>query len=198
MITRPGSQVHWIRLVIAFAGMIGISVGFVALLSFTKDRIDINLLGFELLAYMSVFVASLVANATIIAPVPFAVAIMASAARDFNPLWVAFAAAVGGTLGELSGYYAGRFGRKIAIPDSIVGYKKVEQWINKYGIWAIMLLAFQPVIPFDIGGLIAGATRMPLIKFLPSLFVGKFPKYIILTYAALGIINFIPLPHWML
>jgi membrane protein YqaA with SNARE-associated domain len=197
MVTRPGSQVHWVRLVIAFAGLIGISFGFAALLSFAKSKLDINLFQFELLAYFSVFAATLLANMTIIAPVPFAVAIMATAARDFDPLLVALCAAAGGTLGELSGYYAGRLGRKIAIPESIIGYKKVEHWINKYGVWAVLVLAFQPVIPFDIGGLVAGVAQMPLIKFLPALFAGKFPKYILMTYIALGIINFLPLPSWL-
>jgi uncharacterized membrane protein YdjX (TVP38/TMEM64 family) len=193
--TRPGSQVHWTRLIITIAVFIGLSFGLAALLSFIKSRLDINLLEFELLAYGSVFIATMVANATIVAPVPFAIAIMLSAARDFNPIIVALCAATGGTIGELSGYYAGRLGRKIAIPESIVGYQKVERWVNKYGFWAITVLAFQPVIPFDIGGMVAGVAKMPLYKFMPALWIGKFPKYIILLYVGLGIFNF--LPSWI-
>lgn len=192
MVTRPGSQVHWIKLLIAFVGLIALSFGVAALLNFVKARLDINLFEFELLAYFSVFIASLLANATIVAPVPFAVAIMISAAQAFNPVIVALCAATGGTLGELSGYYAGRLGRKIAIPDSIIGYRRIEHWINKYGILAVTGLAFQPIIPFDIGGLIAGAAQMPLYKFIPALWIGKFPKYLLLTYAGLGLINFFP------
>ena len=197
LVTRPGSQVHWVRLVIAFAGLIALSFGVAALLSFAKSRLNINLFQFELLAYFSVFAACLLANMTIIAPVPFAIAIMATAAKDFHPVLVALFGSIGGSIGELSGYYAGRWGRKIAIPDSLIGYKKVEYWIQKYGVWAIPVLAFQPIIPFDIGGIIAGAAQMPVRKFLPALWAGKFPKYILLTYAALGIINFIPLPRWL-
>jgi membrane protein YqaA with SNARE-associated domain len=195
LVLKPGSQVHWLKLVIAIAGLILLSFAFSALLQFLKSRLNLNLYEFELLAYGSVFIAALLANMTIIAPVPFAVAIMATAAKDFNPILVALCAATGGSLGELSGYYAGRWGKKIAIPDSIVGYKKVEHWINKYGFWAITVLAFQPVIPFDVGGLVAGVTRMPLHKFLPALWIGKFPKYVLLTYAGLGLINF--LPSWL-
>jgi membrane protein YqaA with SNARE-associated domain len=197
LVMRPGSQVHWVKLLIAFAGLIVISFVFAVLLSFVKSRLEVNFFQFELLAYGSVFVASLLANMTIIAPVPFAVAIMATAAKDFNPLMVALSAAVGGSIGELSGYYAGRWGRKIAITDSIVAYDKVEHWIRKYGIWAIMVLAFQPIIPFDVGGIIAGAAKMPVALFLPALFAGKFPKYILLTYGAVGLINFIHLPSWL-
>ncbi len=197
MVTKPGSQVHWVKLVIAFIGLIAISFGFAALLSFAKSRLNINLYEFELLAYISVFVASLLANMTIIAPVPFAVAIMATAAKDFNPVLVALVAALGGSIGELSGYFAGRWGRKIVVSDSIVGTKKIEQWVRKFGPWAIVVLAFQPIIPFDVGGLVAGAARMPLLYFFPALFAGKFPKYILLTYAAVGFIHFIHLPSWL-
>lgn len=192
LVTRPGSQVHWVRLLIAFAGLLVISFAISAIISAVKSRLDIDFYEFALVAYLSVFVASLIANMTIIAPVPFAVAIMATAAREFNPVIIALCASTGGALGELSGYYAGRLGRKIAIPDSIIGYQRLESWINKHGFWAIFIISLQPVIPFDIGGMIAGAARMPLYKFLPALWAGKFPKYLLMTYAAVGLLGFFP------
>jgi uncharacterized membrane protein YdjX (TVP38/TMEM64 family) len=192
LVTRPGSQVHWVKLLIAFAGLIAVSFAFAAALQFLKVRLNLNLNQYEFIAYTSVFVSTLLANMTIIAPVPFAIAIMLSAARDFNPVLVALIGAVGGSVGEMSGYYAGRLGRRIAIPESLVAYQKVETWIHKYGFWAILVLAFQPVVPFDIGGLVAGAARMPVHTFLPAIFAGKFPKYVILVYAGLGLISFLP------
>jgi membrane protein YqaA with SNARE-associated domain len=199
MVTNPRSQVHWVKLLIALLGLIALSFGLAALMNLLKSRLNLNFFQFETIAYISVFVGSLVANMTIIAPVPFAVAIMVTAAQDFSPVLVALSAALGGTIGELSGYYAGYWGRKIAISDSIVGYTQIEGWINKYGPLAIFALAFQPVIPFDMGGMIAGAAKMPLYKFLPALFVGKFPKYLLLVYAGLGAMNFLPpwLQHWL-
>ena len=195
LVTDPGSQVHWVKLLIAFFGLVAISFGLAALMNVAKSRLNLDLFQFELLAYISVFVAALLANLTIIAPVPFAIAIMVSAAQNYNPVNVALCGAAGGTIGELSGYYAGNWGRKIAVSDSIVGYKLIEGWVNKYGPWAIMVIAFQPIIPFDMGGIIAGVAKMPLFKFLPALFVGKFPKYLLLIYAGLGAINF--LPYWL-
>jgi membrane protein YqaA with SNARE-associated domain len=199
MVTNPRSQVHWVKLLIALLGLIALSFGLAALMNLLKSRLNLNFFQFETIAYVSVFVGSLVANMTIIAPVPFAVAIMVTAAQDFSPVLVALFAAVGGTIGELSGYYAGYWGRKIAISDSIVGYNQIERWINKYGPLAIFALAFQPVIPFDMGGMIAGAAKMPVYKFLPALFAGKFPKYLLLVYAGLGAMNFLPpwLQHWL-
>ncbi len=155
-------------------------------------RLHIPLDELAWLAYLSIFGATLVCNFTIVAPVPVATAIMIVAATRWDPVMVALAASIGGTLGELSGYYAGYLGKKIAIDEHIVGYKKVAGWMNRYGIWAISFLAFQPFIPFDIGGLVAGGARMPLWKFLPALWAGKFPKYILLCYSGLGLVHLLP------
>jgi uncharacterized membrane protein YdjX (TVP38/TMEM64 family) len=189
---RKNNNVHWIKLAIAFLALVAISFAFSRLLVFIQDQWNINLYQYEWLAYLSVFLLSILANMTVLAPVPFAIAIMVGAAKEFNPVIIAFCGAAGGSIGELSGYFAGRLGKKIAIPDSIIGYKKIEGWIDKYGFWAITILAMQPIIPFDIGGLIAGLAKMPIHKFLPALFLGKFPKYLLLTYAGIGLINFLP------
>ena len=185
---RP-DRVHWLRLAIVFLVIVIGSFGLATIFQHLLARFDIALYDYAWLAYLIVFVSTLLANLTIIAPVPFATSIMLTAAAQWNPVLVALAAAAGGTLGELSGYYAGRLGKKLAIPESIVGYNRVEHWVKRYGMWAITFLAFQPIIPFDIGGLIAGTAKMPLRKFLPGLFLGKFPKYIILAYAGVDLIH---------
>jgi len=182
-------KVHWLRLIIVFLAFVIASFGLAYLFQHLLARFDLSLYEFAWLAYLVVFVATLLANLTIIAPVPFATSIMLSAAAEWNPVLVALAAAAGGTLGELSGYYAGYLGKKLAIPESIIGYSRVEHWVQRYGMWAITFLAFQPVIPFDLGGLIAGTARMPLRKFLLGLFLGKFPKYLILAYAGVDLIH---------
>jgi len=195
LFTRSGNNIQWAKLIICFFALIFISYFFVYLLQ-SINLSSFPLYDYALIAYLSVFVASLVANMTIIAPVPFAIVIIITAASKFNPWIIALCAATGGSIGEISGYYAGRLGKKIAIPDSIVGYHRIESWINKHGFWAIMLLALQPIIPFDIGGLVAGTAKMPLYKFLPALWLGKFPKYLLFSLAGMGAISF--LPDWLL
>lgn len=189
---KQGGQIHWWRLAIAVVGFIGLSFALAYLLQRLVARFNFSMYDLAYLAYTVVFAATLVANLTIIAPVPFAVAIMITAATKWNPALIALAASVGGTIGELSGYYAGYLGKKIAISENVVGYKRVERWVQRYGVWAILFLAFQPIIPFDIGGMVAGAARMPLHIFLPVLWAGKFPKYLLLTYVGAGFIHSIP------
>ncbi len=185
----------WIRnLKLAGILLVVIILSFVVAYYFNQLVKELNLpvYKYSWLAYMVVFVVTLVANMTVLAPVPIAVLVMTVVAKQWNPALAALAAAAGGTLGELSGYYAGYAGRKIAITSDFIGFNRVEEWINHYGAWAIVFLAFQPLVPFDVGGLIAGAAKMPIRKFLPALFAGKLPKYLLLAYAAVGLIQFLP------
>ena len=186
------NQANWLRLTTLLIGLVALSFGLAYLLQDLGMRFQLPLHELAWLAYLSIFVTTLVCNFTIIAPVPVATAIMIAAATNWTPVMVALAASIGGTLGELSGYYAGYLGKRIAIAEHIGGYNRVTNWMNRYGLWAIFFLALQPILPFDIGGLVAGASRMPLYKFLPALWAGKFLKYIIFCYFGIGLIRFLP------
>jgi membrane protein YqaA with SNARE-associated domain len=183
-------SVSWQRLVIIVVSAVVISVGLAYLFQTFLAQVQPVLNRFAWLAYAGVFVVQLLSNLTIIAPVPIALAITVSIATQWNPLLVALFASLGGTLGELSGYFAGYIAEKAAINESAAGFNRIRGWMNRYGPWTIAFLAFQPVLPFDIGGIIAGAARMPLWKFLPALWLGKFPKYLLLTYFGVGVIHF--------
>jgi len=189
---KKGNQIYWLRLVASLLILIAFSFGLAYLTLRLGTRFHLPLDEFAPLAYLGVLATTLVCNLTVIVPVPIATSIMIAAATSWNPVMVALVASIGGTLGELSGYYAGYLGKRIAISEQVAAYNKVADWMNRYGIWAISFLAFQPVIPFDIAGLVAGAAKMPMYKFLPALWAGKFPKYIILCYSGIGLIHFLP------
>jgi len=125
-------------------------------------------------------------------PIPFGISILIAAAGMWNPVLVAFVGSLGSCIGESSSYYIGRIGKKIAIGDDVVGYKMVKRWVDKYGMWAIAFLSFQPIIPFELGGLVAGAMKMPFKKFFPALCIGKFPKYLILIFLGQAILHIVP------
>jgi membrane protein YqaA with SNARE-associated domain len=115
---------------------------------------------------------------------------MVVAAAHWNPVLVALFGSLGASLGEFSSYFFGYLGKRISINENMTGYRLVQTWIRKYGIWAIALLSFQPVLPFEIGGFIAGLARMPIHLFLPAIWIGKFPKYLILIYLGSTIVHF--------
>ena len=186
----PAQRIHWLRLALIGLAVAAISVVFSVVLIHVI-RAHFTLPKNPFVGYLSVFAIVLVLNLSFI-PIPFVITIMIAAAAAWNPLLVALVGSLGSCFGEMSGYYAGVLGNKIAIPDDLNGYRLMKRWIDKYGFWAIAFISFQPLLPIEVAGIISGAARMPVRKFLPALILGKVPKYIILVYAGLGIIHFIP------
>ncbi|MDD5703864.1 MAG: VTT domain-containing protein [Dehalococcoidales bacterium] len=117
---------------------------------------------------------------------------MIVAATRWNPWLVAFSASLGGALGELSGYYAGYIGKRIASIQDMKGYNMISDWMNRNGIWTIFIFAVQPVLPFDIAGIISGVARVPLYKFLPALWGGKFIKNVLICFFSTGLLGLLP------
>ena len=77
--------------------------------------------------YWGAFLASLIGNATIILPMPGMLLIFALGAV-FNPVMVGLVAAVGGTIGEVTGYMLGHSGRRLLPSNKIfIRIEKCEQ-----------------------------------------------------------------------
>jgi membrane protein YqaA with SNARE-associated domain len=132
------------------------------------------------LGYLGVFVGSLVSSATVVLPVP-GVLVLFPLVANLNPILVALAGSTGGIIGEITGYMAGYGGQGIANKGKM--YERVEGWMKKWGVWTIFVFAFAPFLLFDVAGVVAGALRYPLWKFLLVGWVGKSLKYIGLVYA---------------
>ena len=184
-------KINWFKLGVIFVLFVIFSaiVAYATQMIFTSFHLPIH--KYEPAAYLTIFLVSMVVNLSLI-PLPFAVSLMIAASAIWNPILVALAGSLGASLGEMSYYYLGYLSKKVAIPDDIVGYQTVKSWVDKYGMWAIAFLSFQPVIPIEIGGLVAGLAKYPLGKFLIALWIGKFPKYIILIYLGSALMHLIP------
>ncbi|OGO01850.1 MAG: hypothetical protein A2Y72_05590 [Chloroflexi bacterium RBG_13_53_26] len=183
---------RWVKLAALFLILIAISFGLAVLFNRLLHPLEERIQDFAWLAYLIVFGTSLLSNLTVIAPVAVGAAVMMTAADFYHPVVVALFAAIGGTLGELGGYYAGSLGKNVLANEYPEAYDRVAGWVDRYGMWAISFLAFQPLIPFDIAGLVAGASKMPAPKFVLACFLGKFPKYIILVYFFTQLKHFMP------
>ena len=173
---------RWFKLAIVFAVIVALSLALMFLFNWLLAPVKDDLRQYAWLAYLVVFGVALAANMTIVAPVYVFTPIMVAAAQIYNPALIALAAALGGLIGEMSGYFAGAVGKKIIFSDYPEAYEKVSGWVDKYGVFAITILAFQPVFPFDIAGMVAGATKMPAHRFFIACFLGKFPKYLLTCY----------------
>lgn len=130
--------------------------------------------------YPGIFLLSILANATILIPVP-GVVLTSAMGAVFNPFWVSIAAGAGASLGELSGYLAGFSGQ--AVMENSERYQKVVRWMEKYGDITILVLAFIPNPLFDLAGMVAGILKMPVWKFLFYCLIGKILKMMMFAYA---------------
>jgi membrane protein YqaA with SNARE-associated domain len=135
---------------------------------------------FQAAGYPGIFLLSILANATVILPAP-GIALTFTFGSIFNPLGVAVAAGAGAALGELTGYLAGFSGQGIV--DDTKMYRRLEGWTDRFGGWAVLVLAFIPNPFFDLAGAAAGALGMPVTKFLIWAFVGKTLKMMLFAYA---------------
>lgn len=151
-----------------------------------RDRIQ----KLEALGYPGVFLISLLSNASLILPVP-GVLFTSAMGAILDPFWVAIAAGAGSALGEMSGYLAGYSGRRVAARTP--WNEQLERWMRRYGDVTILVLAIIPNPAFDVAGILAGALKMPLWRFLLWCWLGKTIKMLFFAYGGDVIINFLPL-----
>ncbi len=139
--------------------------------------------------YAGVFLISVFLNATVIIPVSNMTVILAMGAALPWPWLVGLAGGVGAAIGEMTGYIAGRSGRNLLARNKT--YVRVEGWVKRRGWIAIFFLSAFPFV-FDVVGIIAGALRMPLWKFVIPTWAGRTVSYTIVAY--LGSYGFKSLP----
>ena len=133
--------------------------------------------------YLGAFLVGLISCATIILPVPGIVVLFALGADpNLSPVLVGLAGATGGVIGEITGFMAGYGGRRM-IKGKGRMYVLVENWMRRWGGWAIFAFAAAPLPLFDIAGVVAGVLGYPLWKFLLIAWPGKSLKYVILVLA---------------
>lgn len=130
--------------------------------------------------YPGIFLITLMANATVLLPAP-GVAIVYAMGGIFNPFGVMLAAGTGGAIGELSGYLAGFSGQAVVEHTDFFG--RVQPWVQKYGPWAIFVLASIPNPFFDTAGIAAGIMKMPMRRFLLACWCGQLIKMGMFAFA---------------
>jgi membrane protein YqaA with SNARE-associated domain len=130
--------------------------------------------------YLGLFLLNILGSATIFLPTPLFLTSFV-AASIFNPFLVAIVSSVGSTFGELTGYLAGYGAEDIIEKD--IKIQKVKRWMDKYGLWVLFILGLVPNPFFDIAGIIAGATEIPVWKFLAVVWAGKLIKFLVIAYA---------------
>jgi membrane protein YqaA with SNARE-associated domain len=144
----------------------------------------------QVYGYPGLFVVSFLANATLILPVP-GILLTSILGTVLNPFWVGVTAGSGAALGEITGYLAGYSGQ--AVIENREWYDRITGWMVQYGDLTVFFLALIPNPFFDIGGIVAGALKMPIWRFLFWCWLGKVLKMIIFAFAGAGVMKVISL-----
>jgi uncharacterized membrane protein YdjX (TVP38/TMEM64 family) len=173
---------------VPLAGLLGALVIFVTVgwLYLRYPEFFENLKGY---GYLGVFVISLILNATVIIPVSAMAVISSLGGALPSPFLVGVVGGIGAAVGEMTGYVAGRAGRDLLAKNKI--YIRVERWVHRWGMVAVFVLSIFPFL-FDIVGIIAGATRMPVWKFFIACLFGRMILYISVAYIGSVLFDFLP------
>ena len=131
--------------------------------------------------YLGAFLINGISSASVVLPAPGGAIILLMAA-DYHWLPLGIAAGVGGTLGSLTAYLVGAQARPALEKRRF--YDGTRRIMNRFGYIILFLLTIPPVSPGDFGGILAGATRYPLRKYLVAVGLASIVKMVALTYGA--------------
>ncbi len=179
-----------LRINLIFVGIIVLLLVLLIFYFFTRNPalFEDLVLSFGLLG---LFIGSIIANASIILPLPIDIFVFLFGGENFfelgflNPLFLGLLIGFGSTIGEMSGYILGLLGI-----HSIEHLKKgelkkvmqVKEAIKHYGMLVIALGALTP-FPFDVIGIASGLIRYNVKKFFIACFAGKALRYTVIAYA---------------
>ncbi len=138
---------------------------------------------------IGIFLINLINNASVILPAPFGLVATCLFADVSHPLLVGGAAGLGSALGEYTGYMAGAGGNAV-IPHGRI-YRLLHYYMRRAGPLVIFVLAAVPNPFFDVGGLIAGALKMPPMIFLGTTIAGKVLRNVLIALGCAGSVPFL-------
>lgn len=164
------SRENWLRL-----GAFALAISLIVAAILLWEHLSFNQVG-----YAGIAIASIIASAGFIIPVP-ALATVCSTSTTLNPLYIGLIAGSGEALGELTGYFLGFSGRGVIHRNNF--YLRLETWMRQRGWLVLFLVSLIPNPFFDIIGVAAGALRFPIWGFLLVVWVGKLIKFIVFAYA---------------
>jgi membrane protein YqaA with SNARE-associated domain len=183
------SKVRWYWILLAALLVAGIAASIVVL----RDRVA----DFQHYGYLGAFLISILASATIVAFIP-SVPVIFALGGILNPFFVALAAGIGETIGESTGYLAGRTGYAFFIKSKSVDvgkprgiYPWLQRWVKTKGSLALFLSSaiFNPF--FSVVGATAGALRFPPWKFFLIVWAGKTVKWTVVAMLGRALLIYI-------
>ncbi len=151
-------------------------------------KIDLVKLLFSLKEFglVGLFVAAFVANASLFLVTPLDLIIFTFGVV-YPPLMVAIAAGLGAAIGEMSGYIVGLGGRETIAKVKLEHLRHLDEVYAKIKLFGFPFIVFGAFIPFpfDLIGITCGLFRYTWYKFFAAALIGKFFRYLLVSYAGL-------------
>lgn len=147
-------------------------------------------------SYFGIFILSIISTSTIFFPLPLYAIEFVVSGLGLNPLIVGISAGFGSTIGEFTGYLAGLGGRSVMEIEKIKSkfIKKLTKFFSKHGFLVLLIAALLP-FPFDVLGILAGASKYDIKKFFFATLIGKTLKNLLIAYSGFFIGS--PLFEWI-
>ena len=129
--------------------------------------------------FLGSFLLAFFTNFTVAVPIPYNPIILQMMETASMPWLVAITTAAGATLGETSGFLAGRAGK-----GSFAG-TKFAAWMARalaHPVRAFVFLLLSSAVPFpafDVAGVVSGALGVPVKIFYPAVFLGRLFRFLL-------------------
>ncbi len=122
--------------------------------------------------YLGIFFVNLIGSATVIFPIPAFIVVFIFGSI-LNPWLVGISAAIGATIGELTGYAVGLGGKKVIDKKHKELLKKANKWMEKYKAFVVIAVFAATPLPDDVLGILCGAIKYDIKKFFVASLIGK-------------------------
>lgn len=131
--------------------------------------------------YVAGFIINCLSSALVVLPGPGFAALIIMA-KELDPFLLGIAAGIGGTFGELTGYWLGAQGRETLEGNRV--YTLLLRTMSHFGGGILVCFGLLPFLPVDAAGVLAGASGYPVSKFLFYVGIGKTLMSVSILYLA--------------
>lgn len=128
-----------------------------------------------------VIVAMVVQMFLLVIPSPLLIIISVLA---YGPVWGSILSIVAVAIASTIGYFIGRYLGEAFI-NKMIGEKKERKltfYVNRYGIWAVVITRITPVLSNDAISLVSGILKMNYWKFIAATISGITPLVILIAW----------------
>jgi len=109
--------------------------------------------------------------------------VMVVSVLAYGPVWGSLISLAGIITASTLGYFIGKYLGPITV-QKLIGHKteiKIENYIEEYGFWTIIVARISPILSNDATSFVAGILKMGYFKFMGATLLGIIPLTILIA-----------------